>query len=484
MSLLIPSQRNIHVPVLRLHRDVFLFIIKLNADMFSNPTALSDARRASQVCGDWRATILEAPSLWGKLLDLDNLVYSADDWRDTVLERSGNASLWIRATRQIFRERTSVQQKIYEFLFSVLDNNWERTEKLVVYLGPQDLNHSSGNLFTAQLLGSNGAETHRSLPRSSNILFANHAPLLHTFHVAEVKFNLHASWVTNIRSIHIGPPFTLFEMLSVFKMMPHLENISVDEDEFLMSDKKEVDHRQSVNLPNLSRMQLCCDFKSSVTFLENLTHARGCFLELYTFGNWVLGLFQPLSKFALDYFTMHVPTSLSLEVGRIRFSFEDRTDHPAKFQRLSITIGFVGLPLPTPATGPIIAGFTFSMPVFHFVTQLYLPDLDCSPSETDYQAFFRSLPAVTTLVTNEHVIGNFFGMQEESSDSVKLDTLDDQGSSGYLFQFLLARRESAHPILVLDLMEINPDDFARALTYPAEFTGMQVLWRRWELLAH
>ncbi|KDR79595.1 hypothetical protein GALMADRAFT_137393 [Galerina marginata CBS 339.88] len=494
MSLLMPSQRNVHSPVSNLDRDVFLSIINLNADLFSDPTPLGDTRRASQVCRDWRDMILDAPSLWGKLIDLDDLAHSTEDWRDTVLQRSGNASLWIKATDQIYHEETHVRQKIYGFLFSVLDKHWGRTEKLVVCVDIRDLDTKLWRsiyrpapqlrVFDVDLYGT---QNRASSTPSFNLLFANNAPLLHTLHVANIKFNPRAPWVTGIRLIHIGPPFTLLEMLSAFKMMPNLETIRIEQVQRPRPDKEEVDHRQCVNLPNLSQIQLYCDFKSTVTLLENITYARGCFLKL-TSGNWKQGPFRPLSKFALDYFTARVPTSLSLSVSHYRFSFKDRTENRSPFESFSVSVWFDDLPLPTLATANIIAGFTFPAPVFHFVTQLYLTSLNCSPSEAVH-LFFRSLPAVTTLITNEQVIGNFFGLQKGTPDIllplievVKLDTLDFRATSGYLFQFLVARRESGHPILVLDLRDANPD-LARSLTYLADFTGMQVLWKRRESTA-
>ncbi|KDR79596.1 hypothetical protein GALMADRAFT_243693 [Galerina marginata CBS 339.88] len=500
MSLLTPSQQNIHVPVLRLHRDVFLSIIKLNADMFSDPsypTALSNTRFASQVCRDWRDMILEAPSLWAKLIDLDNFVYFKDHWWHTVLKRSGNASLWIRATSQIHQARKSVRQKIYGFLFSVLDKHWGRVEELIVCIAVRKLKPQLWRSISIYRpaprlqvfdVDFDGIPTGAPSTLTSNTLFADDAPLLHTIHLADIKFNPQATWATNIRSIHIGPPFTLLEMLSAFKMMPQLEDIRVEHVQSPTSDKEEVDRRQLVNLPYLTNLRLFCDFKSGISFLENITHARGCFLTFDTFGNWEQGPFRPLSKVALDYFTTRVPTSIALNVSPYGFSIEDKTDNLGPFQRFSIHIKFGHLRLTTPATGPIVAGFTFPTPVFQFVTQLYLPSLTCSPSETDFHAFFRSLPAVTTLIANEQVIGDFLNMQKETSDIlfpllevVKLDILNItyfRGSSGYLFQFLLARRDLAHPISVLDLREVN-SDVAPSLTFLEELTGMQVLWRRW-----
>ncbi|KAF9527734.1 hypothetical protein CPB83DRAFT_374835 [Crepidotus variabilis] len=51
--------------------------------------------RVSQVCQSWRFLLLEIPTVWGKLMDLD-ILCSRDRLREEVPSRSRNAPLWVR----------------------------------------------------------------------------------------------------------------------------------------------------------------------------------------------------------------------------------------------------------------------------------------------------------------------------------------------------------------------------------------------------
>ncbi|KDR72015.1 hypothetical protein GALMADRAFT_159109 [Galerina marginata CBS 339.88] len=275
-------------PVLSLDRDVLLFIFKLNADIFSDENSLKGTRLASQVCRDWRDAILETPSLWGRLIDLDQLVSSTDDWKAEVLRRSGDASLWIRRTGIIFETRPTYTEPIQEFFFSVLNKHWDRIEQLVVSMDVGGLN---GELWSAIYRPSPhlrvfSLDLHAfamdptSTP-SSKTLFSGYAPVLHTFDGAVIQFELQAPWFSSLRSIQLGARLTFSEILHAFNLMPRLESIQIDQAKPINLHAMEMSHLPRLHLQNLHQIRLSSNLTTCAAFLEYITPAHGCSINIH-----------------------------------------------------------------------------------------------------------------------------------------------------------------------------------------------------------
>ncbi len=60
-------------PIPHLHIDIILHIVKMNADMYSDNTALETTLATSRVCQVWRNLMLNMTRLWAHLIDLDYL---------------------------------------------------------------------------------------------------------------------------------------------------------------------------------------------------------------------------------------------------------------------------------------------------------------------------------------------------------------------------------------------------------------------------
>ena len=95
-------------PISKLNSDVLREIFAMNTDenygriflpselqLDCKLIPLIITRRSSQVCQAWRDIILGSPSIWASCIDLDVLNQKDDCWRNIVLQRTGQAMLFV-----------------------------------------------------------------------------------------------------------------------------------------------------------------------------------------------------------------------------------------------------------------------------------------------------------------------------------------------------------------------------------------------------
>ncbi|KJA15009.1 hypothetical protein HYPSUDRAFT_220222 [Hypholoma sublateritium FD-334 SS-4] len=73
-----------------LYDDVLLYIFAFNADMFADRQALHNTRIASQGCRQWRNLMLDTPTLWAKLIQVDMDEISkcrTHEWHNELIRR-------------------------------------------------------------------------------------------------------------------------------------------------------------------------------------------------------------------------------------------------------------------------------------------------------------------------------------------------------------------------------------------------------------
>ena len=121
-------------PIYNVSNDLLLKIFFLNASNQSAEDAyyiapITTTRFSSQVCNHWRHLILGSPSLWGGLLNLNDLISGSDDWRNEVLSRTKNAMLTVRVDRHVN------SWKATPFLLKILDEEWPRIQHLEASIG-------------------------------------------------------------------------------------------------------------------------------------------------------------------------------------------------------------------------------------------------------------------------------------------------------------------------------------------------------------
>jgi len=121
-------------PISKCTDDVLLKIFSINGDInrpfycekVHETSPISITRRSSQVCKEWRQLILRSPSLWGKLLDLNDLNPGIGRWREEVLRRTKQAMLHVRVALD------PAQPAATSLLFDILDKKWSTIRNLEV----------------------------------------------------------------------------------------------------------------------------------------------------------------------------------------------------------------------------------------------------------------------------------------------------------------------------------------------------------------
>ncbi|KAF9556089.1 hypothetical protein CPC08DRAFT_107509 [Agrocybe pediades] len=87
---------------------------------------LNVARHCSQVCRRWRLVYLSSCSIWGRIIDLDSLQQTTDEWRKEVMARTGEALLWV------YGEVDDWDESKQDIPSDLLKRNWGRIERLLI----------------------------------------------------------------------------------------------------------------------------------------------------------------------------------------------------------------------------------------------------------------------------------------------------------------------------------------------------------------
>jgi len=109
-------------PIYNVPDDLLFKIFLVNANDQVKP--ITTTRFSSQVCKQWRYLILGSPSLWGKLLYLNELILGSDDWRNEVLSRTKKTMLTVRLCLH------EGSRKATPLLLKILDEEWPRIQHL------------------------------------------------------------------------------------------------------------------------------------------------------------------------------------------------------------------------------------------------------------------------------------------------------------------------------------------------------------------
>ncbi len=484
-------------PILRLNHDLFLYILKMNADMFSDDDALKTTRITSQVCRRWRNFMLSTPSLWAKLIDLTSLQHrTADAWRNELMRRTGTALLWIAARKYPVSDNSTVS-----FFFDTLSKYWHRIQKIVVpaidyshmhprprwtplYLPAPNLQTFDINFYAGEFPNENCDEEYGDVP-----LFSNNAPMLREFYSRDCRFDLGASWLHHLHLLYIDIDLTIKEILTILEAAPCLKDVEIHEAEL----GEATSSLPVISLPDLSRLSLFAELMVGATLLDHLEFPLGCTMQI----SLSTGVDDPseelccfcmqtVSRVARNNFQVHTPQKLALNCSPGTLALEADTEAGTRFEfriwhpTISMsTMFFEGFTLPELS----------KVTEFCFENSIELP-------ETVFASFISCLSSVTILDAPERTIDYLVefqdGLNEQADRSivifplvktVKLDNLGltyFRGDQGALMEYLLARIEDGCPISTLDLTQCNLGVLPR-LDFLEEMTGLKVLWKRWEV---
>ncbi|KAF9554157.1 hypothetical protein CPC08DRAFT_713137 [Agrocybe pediades] len=190
---------------------------------------LDTARSCSQVCQSWRTLLLQFSSVWGRLLHIQSFEHVADEWREAVISRIGDAPLWIIGT---------VSDSTRPFIFSILQNKWQNVQNLLVW---NKKLHDDKILPTWSFLKKEAPTlevfklwtnpfNHESDPLrilTFYPLFNNHAPRLRIFSPRTFQLNLPTPWLSNLHHIRFSKEQSAPLILSTLKFMPLLRHLVI-----------------------------------------------------------------------------------------------------------------------------------------------------------------------------------------------------------------------------------------------------------------
>ncbi|KAF8868253.1 hypothetical protein CPB84DRAFT_1388354, partial [Gymnopilus junonius] len=369
-------------PIIRLNIDLLLLIFKMNADMFADDKALETTRFSSQVCREWRGVMLESPSLWGHLIDLDALTQRRDEWRNEVLRRSGESSLSIKSFNALFILRSLVPRSdgslwLAEdispweiFFFSLIDKKWNKIERLTIRMGshirfPTEILCSPAPQL--QIFEVSTANSVRIEEQQGRSIFDDKAPLLHTFHSRNLTFQLSASWIQNLRSVEMGPLFPISSVLDVLKRAPMLEDIIYTGSFGNGQSGQITPHTSSFVLgPNIRSLQIGASLSACLSLLGSVIPTHDYLLQISTsrFGLETVPL-DSLSHYTENHFHVHAPTKITLDISK-KFQFVTRNSKGPQFVLKVLCSDAAG------REGPLGILPALQIPVCRFVTELDL----------------------------------------------------------------------------------------------------------------
>lgn len=397
-------------PILRLNTDILHCIINMNADMFSDETALTTTLSTSRVCHTWRTFMLEIPSLWACLIYLDHLHSSTGTWCRELIRRSGTSLLRIKTHRCAIHGYVDLAG-CRKFVIDFIGENLGRIQKLeakfdVEFVHPahwKPLYLPAPHLESLNLICPIPTSNLKS-PFLS--LFGGIAPTLREFRATGVGTDVAAPWLHQLHSIELNARLKISLTLEALMLASTLVNLRLDRHK--MNDMPPPLALPFVALPRLANLVLHIhdDFNAGVVLLDHIQIPATCSIEFEAYfvrqaeiaSVTALGpAVRTISTCARRYFAEHTPTNIWLECSNTYFAIEDQTHPDNRKFKFSIRLDYANI-FP-PHAFPILLS-EFTMPEFAKVTQVkfglpstsavYLP-------VSEFIAFMACLPSIHTL---------------------------------------------------------------------------------------
>ncbi|PPQ92241.1 hypothetical protein CVT25_008924 [Psilocybe cyanescens] len=460
-------------PILTLNQDVLWSIFKINVHL-NEKDSLQSLREYSQVCSVWRWLILESPSLWGKLLNLNELLTASDLWRKAVIERSEGSLLWVKGDFIGVSRRKL--RPILEFAYEVLETRWDRVQRLYLTIDYRKIDfdkwpslHRSAphlQLFKVSITG-----RRMPIPKTTPqvCLFGHDAPLLVDFQANGLPFALDAPWLCNLRILNVGHTLTSNDILNMLTMTTHVEILRI---EHPIAMRKKPDLQRTIHLPNIRQLFFVGHLSTIINVFEHISALDACCVDLSVISvenlsitNLDLTPLQVVGRFIRGFFHKFKTTSISLShFGSYFFLYDTSLPSSVMIFSLSLrcggSVGMVNIIDSIFESSPIHPVFSSN------IVEVDL-DLDLDSSFNTSSTYLYSCSSVLTLYCDERTLECLLQTQKRSSDivfpflrSLKLKFIgvcsSDEESA--IIQFVRSRLHCSHPITVLDLTECNPYD--------------------------
>ncbi|KJA24800.1 hypothetical protein HYPSUDRAFT_200349 [Hypholoma sublateritium FD-334 SS-4] len=498
------SEDPLSSPIYTINDDILLYIFTFNADMFSDDNALPTTRMTSQVCRHWRDLMLESPSLWAKLIDLDHMSISRTrEWLEELFQRSGDAPLWIRAKSATTCTTPRVRRALYSrpFFRDLISKNWHRIQKLIfsthsgfwfprstMCLPAPQLEHCEASVHSQQGVA----------PISnSNPLFANHAPMLRSIYLKCLLVNRQAPWLGHLHSIVLDESYNVPNALAILSAAGSLQRLKIKNNIYDYPDVT-ASTFPIASLPHLKSLEY--NGGNVPVIAELLDHIEipvNCSLCIQITGCYDTTLANFRIPSIINIFTRHAECALQTHI------FDDIVFN---YQRKSC-ISFA-----CRATRPVPCSLRISLPLFDdadsnvleiFSKRLIQLDLTSVKTLTftaDHQfppwfgEFFSGLQSVETMHTDLQTLSHMARLQTKyASNTPKkpsilfpalkvIDIDDDRRSSQSTLSdnhaitaLLLSRLHEGHPVATFGMPTHLPLHASTNLDALSELKGPAVL---------
>ncbi|KDR83200.1 hypothetical protein GALMADRAFT_152142 [Galerina marginata CBS 339.88] len=521
----------------KLNRDLYLEIFMMNAKLDECSVqatiftvALQATVRSSHVCRQWRELILDSPSLWGRLINFDELLELNTKWRDEIFRRTGNASLDVRFGTS--DPKLSHRHGLSHFCLSrrlssgagyviltFLEKEWWRTRYLDMTIPSSFFSCIPGisnedaqgtlrklwNVFenpTAQLEHFCIRPVHHRVDPPL-LLFSNNAPALRDFRSHTLNFHSPAPWMRNLTRIAIkgidpqDTYFTTKRILDALAQTPLLESLSFiwNIRQPSLTNKPTLKY---VHLPNLRSIELGAVTQSHTELLGHITPRTNHLLSLNLY-IYVYPLLQEdsalavevLSRYGQYFFASHNGLWFSLTIVISNFGLRALTTwkeySPDLYIRTHSMWDYPDPPLLSSRPLPLFLS-VFASTIFSKITHL---ELNMTQSDNSYYLTFLPLfTSVSTLRTPANTMIFLASAQYNNPLAFPaLHTLGVEGMYGLqgidssdhhghpLLRFFAFRSASGRPIEVLDFTIVSTLPVQLDLRYLDSIFGLKIIWR-------
>ncbi|KIM42073.1 hypothetical protein M413DRAFT_410679 [Hebeloma cylindrosporum] len=477
-------------PISKCTDDVLLKIFSIGGDIYRDrrpfakrahkTSPISITRRSSQVCKGWRQLILGSPSLWGKLLDLNDLNTGSDRWRKEVLSRVKQAMLHVKVDLE------PSQPAAMALLFDILHEKWPTIRNLEVSIlrrGDYDDKRWLAIHRPTENLRSITLDFLRDVPEplrsTHNVLFSGRAPSLKFVTIRHMNFQLPAQWFPQLYTFQRLGQCRTSQLMESMSSMPFLEYLELFE---LGSDDAEFG--RTISLPRLKLLVISGQFAACLRVLSHLTVSPGCGLEI----DWsnhredtitdadLFAASQVLTQYCKSYFKVHIPTSIKMSIRWTFFDFcnifED-INIPSFNLRVVNSNGFSSM-------DPFFKAF-LDCP-FSKVTKLFFesdPNVTfCSanPIFSNFLSLFSTLDSLTGRPANLQTVVDIAAYNDSipfpALKSIRIFHLTDE-SLPQIIGFLNWRQAVSAPIQILSL-DYRPRLLRLNFSALEQYSGLKV----------
>ncbi|KIM42135.1 hypothetical protein M413DRAFT_444602 [Hebeloma cylindrosporum] len=527
-----PSIGDTSPPISKLTDDILHVIFSINADMADDSLwsrndnksyrALKVTRHTSQVSRYWRTFLLESPTIWAAVIDLELFRSSLENWREEVFRRCGRALLSVKG----WVSWNALTDK--DALINFFDTCWDRMKHFHVEVAYAALVGDETWLrilsrpatflrsFKFQLQYYDSNEVHQLFPSSHNpeaTPFSNVAPALRQFYqdpTTSISVLLRAPWLARLRVLELNftspqrPYATTIQVLDMLENLHLLEALSISARYLSQSSSTDSRPRQ-IKLPRLHHLGVAGrGLDNCIYFLDHITPQRKCTLSLHSetnpslgpadeigYGEKVDSLAKHFSVYAkaLDWHNAQALT-LSLSNQSVYATIHGKScnvnsrflDPPDNFH-MKFRVEQI-----LDSKSRDFLPFLRSIPssILGILKVLDLHGLISSP-HPQLHDFLTSLLSVETLITSNYAISRLLESSRNYSacfpslNTLKLREFDNNRygvstNQDTVMDFLQWRTEGGRAIEILDLT-LFPDACDQDFGFLEKVTGLRVRWR-------